>query len=54
MNNTEELLKKERELGITQKETFEEIVIEPVSHEGIGGLMTWVLWRHQFLPIIEY
>ena len=54
MNNTEELLKKRRKLGITHKDSFEEILIEPLSHEGMSELMRWVLWRHLFLPVIEY
>lgn len=54
MNNRKELLKRRRELGITQKNESEEIVIEPVSNQGISGLMAWILYQQLFLPVIEY
>ena len=54
MNNTEELLKKGRELGITPKDHFEDIVVEPISHEGMSRWLAWTLWQQLFLPVIEY
>ncbi len=54
MNNKEEILKKEWELGITQKDRFNDIEVELVSNEGVSELMTWALWQHLFIPVIEY
>lgn len=61
MNNRAKIFKKEKRLGITQKEVFgnieEDMVIERLlekSDKKMDGLLRWLQMQQTSLPTIEY
>ena len=61
MNNREKIFKKDKKLGITQKEVFgnieEDMVIERLlekSDKKMDGLLRWLEMQQMSLPTIEY